>query len=409
MADVPAEIVDVARTLHAAGHAAVLVGGAIRDVLLGREAADWDLASSARPEEVQAAFARTVPTGIEHGTVSVLVRAPAEDAWIPVEVTTFRGEGTYVDGRRPSEVTFLRDLEDDLARRDFTVNALAWDPIDEVFSDPFGGLEDLRIGVLRAVGDASRRFIEDGLRTMRAVRFCATRSLTLEAATEAAIADALDVFDKVSAERVLVELTKLLEAPSPSRGLMPMRATGLWSHVLPPPPASAWDETIAAVDAMPPAFATRLARLLRPVAADAAGRTAVVDAVEALKPSRTLRADVIAWTSASMDALEAALSPVDAVAVRRGAADLTRARLDGALDVLGASASTRAAALEAVRDAPLSVGELALKGGALIGKGVLAPGPAVGETMRELLAWTLEDPSRNRADALLERARALTT
>jgi tRNA nucleotidyltransferase (CCA-adding enzyme) len=166
-ATVPAEILEVAQCLQDRGHAAVLVGGAVRDVLLGLPADDWDLATSARPEEVQAAFRRTIPTGIEHGTVTVLVRGrggksrEGHEAHVPVEVTTFRGEGAYIDGRRPSAITFLRDLVEDLARRDFTVNAFAWDPIARRFDDPFDGLADLRAGVLRAVGEPARRFGEE--------------------------------------------------------------------------------------------------------------------------------------------------------------------------------------------------------------------------------------------------------
>lgn len=404
---VPAEIVGVARTLQGAGHAAVLVGGAVRDVLLGLAASDWDLATSARPEEVQQIFARTVPTGIEHGTVSVLVREADADASTPVEVTTFRGEGTYEDGRRPSEVTFLRDLDDDLARRDFTVNALAWDPVRGVFSDPFGGLQDLRAGVVRAVGDAPQRFLEDGLRTMRAVRFCATRTLVLEPETEAAIAGALHVLDKVSAERVLVELEKLLKAPRPSRGLRPMLTTGMWSHVLPDVPPEGLDSAIEAVDAMVPDVATRLARLLRPRARMSAEDFDVVAAaVDALKPSRALRADVLALCGPEVTQLERSAGG-GAVEIRKAAAAVGRGRLAQAFAVFGWDSDVRTAIAAALDGAPLSVGELAIKGGMLIGQGILRPGPAVGETMRRLLEWVHQDPARNEAEALLARARAL--
>lgn len=406
-ASVPTPIVDVARTLQARGHAAVLVGGSIRDVLLGLPASDWDLATSATPDEVQSVFPRTVPTGIEHGTVSVLVREPGADASIPVEVTTFRGEGTYEDGRRPTEVTFLRDLEDDLARRDFTINALAWDPIQAVFSDPYGGLTDLREGIVRAVGDATRRFLEDGLRTMRAVRFCATRTLVLERQTEAAIAGALHVLDKVSRERVLVELDKLLRAPQPSRGLRPMVSTGMWPHVLPELPPEAIEPAIEAVDAMAPRVELRLARLLRPRARRSPEDFAAVEAgVDALKPSRALRADVLALCGPEVTAFEAALSG-SAVEVRRAAAAVGRDRIDAALEVLEADGEARARVRTCLQGAPLSVGELAIKGGALIGRGLLKPGPAVGETMRALLDWTLEDPGRNDAEQLFARAEVL--
>lgn len=406
-AEVPTEIVDVARTLQSHGHAAVLVGGAIRDVLLGLRASDWDLATSATPTEVQEAFPRTIPTGIEHGTVSVLVREAGAEAATPVEVTTFRGEGTYEDGRRPTEVTFLRDLEDDLARRDFTVNALAWDPIEAVFSDPFGGLDDLRAGIVRAVGDPDRRFLEDGLRTMRAVRFCATRTLVLEPNTQAAIAGALHVLDKVSRERVLVELEKLLRAAQPSRGLRPMIATGMWPHVLPSVPEPALQEAIEAVDAMEPVVASRLARLLRPRAQQSdEDLQAVAAGVDALKPSKALRADVVALCSPDVTALEASLEGTPAQ-MRRASAAVGRSRLPAALAVIGADYDTRAALATALDGAPLSVGELAIKGGVLIGKGLLEPGPAIGETMRALLQWVLEDPRRNEATTLLERVAEL--
>ncbi|MBV1857208.1 MAG: hypothetical protein KUG77_02270 [Nannocystaceae bacterium] len=406
----PAEIVGVARTLQDSGHAAVLVGGSIRDVLLGLPANDWDLATSARPDEVQRIFTRTVPTGIEHGTVSVLVRETGAETSTPVELTTFRGEGTYEDGRRPTEVTFLRDLEDDLARRDFTVNALAWDPILEVFSDPFGGLGDLNAGIVRAVGDAQQRFLEDGLRTMRAVRFCATRSLVLEPATQAAIAGALHILDKVSAERVLVELTKLLQAPTPSRGLLPMVITGMWPHVLPDVADADRSAAIEAVDAMDPVLITRIARLLRPRAALSSEDFDVVAAgVDALKPSRALRADVLALCGPEITALEEAVSTRgEAPRIRRAAAAVGRARLEPAFAVLGCSADVRAWVAAALEGAPLSMGELAIKGGTLIGRGVLGPGPAVGETMRRLLEWVHEDPTRNEPETLVECARSFS-
>ncbi len=405
---VPEAIVAVARTLQAQGHAAVLVGGAIRDQLLGIEASDWDLASSATPAEVQGAFARTVPTGIEHGTISVLVRQETDaEHWTPVEVTTFRGEGTYEDGRRPTEVTFLRDLHDDLARRDFTINALAWDPVQMIFSDPFGGLEDLRAGIVRAVGTASRRFLEDGLRTMRAVRFCATRMLELEPDTKGAIAGALHVLDKVSRERVLVELDKLLSAQTPSRGLLPMVETGMWPHVLPQIPAQELPLAIDAVDQMKPVVANRLARLLRPRAVLSSEDHAAVEmGLDSLKPSRTLRADVLALCGPEIEGLRVQGDPA---AVRRCAAALGRARIEPAMEVLGLTDAERDDVHACLQGAPLSQKELAIKGGTLIVRGLLAPGPAVGDMMRALLQWVLEDPRRNEEAALLEQAAVLAS
>jgi tRNA nucleotidyltransferase (CCA-adding enzyme) len=225
----PRPLLDVLRRLGDAGHRSWVVGGAVRDLLLHRprEATDFDVATPATPQEVTALFPKVVPTGVEHGTVTVVAGGLA------VEVTTFRGEGAYVDGRRPESVTFHTDLEADLARRDFTMNAIAFDPLAGVTTDPFDGRGDLDRKLVRAVGDPVARFSEDGLRPMRAVRQAAQLGFEVDAPTREAIPATLDVFRKVSAERVRDELLKLLGAPQPSRGLELMRTTGLLGEVIP--------------------------------------------------------------------------------------------------------------------------------------------------------------------------------
>jgi tRNA nucleotidyltransferase (CCA-adding enzyme) len=235
----PEPVLALCRELARAGHQAFLVGGAIRDLLLGREVHDFDIATSAHPDEVTRVFGRrrTIPTGAAHGTVSVLIdKATAEQAGLDhpaIEVTTFRGEGAYADGRRPDRVEFLDDIVEDLRRRDFTVNAIAVDPATGALCDPFDGRVDLAAQRLRAVGDPAARFAEDGLRVMRGVRLCAQLGFALDPATEAAIPGALDVFRRVSAERVRDELLKLLAAPVPSVGLRLMQKTGMLAVVLP--------------------------------------------------------------------------------------------------------------------------------------------------------------------------------
>ncbi|MFO0635837.1 MAG: hypothetical protein U0168_23610 [Nannocystaceae bacterium] len=405
-ATVPAEILEVAQCLQDRGHAAVLVGGAVRDVLLGLPADDWDLATSARPEEVQAAFRRTIPTGIEHGTVTVLVRGrggksrEGHEAHVPVEVTTFRGEGAYIDGRRPSAITFLRDLVEDLARRDFTVNAFAWDPIARRFDDPFDGLADLRAGVLRAVGEPARRFGEDGLRTMRAVRLCATRSLRLEPQTEGAIAGALEVLAKVSRERVHVELVKLLGAPQPSAGLVPMARTGIWPLVLPPLGDDVRSDAIAAVDGLPRDAVLRLARLLWPIAAD--DPHAITTALDGLRHGRAERARLDALLGAGALALVRAGTPVE---LRRAAAALGRAHVDDVGRIAALPADARVRVDAALQGAALAVDELALRARDLIARGLATPGPALGALVRRLLDAVLEDPTRNQPESLAALAR----
>src|SRR5512132_3084200 len=211
---VPQDVMAVLRALRAAGKQAWLAGGAVRDLLRGRSAQDFDVATDALPAEVVGLFPKVIPTGAQHGTVTVL------SGEHKVEVTTFRGEGPYLDGRRPSSVTFLGEIDGDLARRDFTVNAMAWDPIAGVLRDPFSGVEDLRRSRLRAVGDPLERFREDGLRPLRAVRFACTLRLAIVPATRRAISDSLVTFQRVASERVRDELVKLLLRGAPaSRGL----------------------------------------------------------------------------------------------------------------------------------------------------------------------------------------------
>jgi tRNA nucleotidyltransferase (CCA-adding enzyme) len=230
---IPAEVVGLCRRLRDAGHQAHLVGGGIRDLLLGRTPADFDVATSARPEDVLSLFGSTfaIPTGLQHGTVTVLVgQGESRHA---VEVTTFRGEGAYLDGRRPSSVSYVSSLSEDLSRRDFTMNAVGYDPIDDRLTDPFDGRGDLQRRLIRAVGDPLQRFREDGLRPMRAVRQATQLEFTIDPPTLAAISETLDVFRKVSAERIRDELFKLLAGPKPSYGLELMRTTGLLGEVLP--------------------------------------------------------------------------------------------------------------------------------------------------------------------------------
>ena len=229
-AQVPPDVLAICRRLRDAGHQAHLVGGGVRDMLIGRPPADFDLATDARPEAVVALFGTTfaIPTGLKHGTVTVL-----SETRRPVEVTTFRGEGEYLDGRRPAFVTYVDTLEEDLSRRDFTMNAVAFDPIDGRLSDPFDGQGDLRRKLIRAVGDPLVRFREDGLRPLRAVRQAAQLEFEIDPPTRDAIPPTLDVFRKVSAERIRDELFKMLGARQPSRGLELMRQTGLLGEVIP--------------------------------------------------------------------------------------------------------------------------------------------------------------------------------
>jgi tRNA nucleotidyltransferase (CCA-adding enzyme) len=271
---IPHEVLAVCRRLREAGYAAFIVGGSIRDLLIERPPGDFDVATSAHPEATLRIFGNryAIPTGLQHGTVTVLAGEPPLQRH--VEVTTFRGEGAYLDGRRPSTVTFGATLDEDLSRRDFTMNAIAYDPASGTIVDPHGGRDDITRKIVRTVGDPVLRFSEDGLRCMRGVRQAAQLGFTLDVDTEAAIPRTLDSFRMVSAERIRDELRKLLLAPVPSAGLEAMRKTGLLAEVLPELLATigcmqnrfhkhdVYAHTLATVDAAVPDFIVRMAALL---------------------------------------------------------------------------------------------------------------------------------------------------
>ena len=224
---------EVAGLFGARGRELCLVGGAVRDMLRGKRAQDWDLASDAPPEEVADIFrraragAKVIPTGIKHGTVTVLYKGRE------MEITTYRAESGYSDGRRPDSVNFAATVEEDLSRRDFTMNAVALRLPKGVKVDPFGGEADIKARVIRCVGDPATRFAEDGLRPLRAARFAARLAFTLEAETQAAIEGALGTTAKVSAERVKDELEKIISAERPSIAFLLMEKTGLLKLLLP--------------------------------------------------------------------------------------------------------------------------------------------------------------------------------
>ena len=247
---VPTDVLALCERLRTSGKRAWIVGGCVRDLLLRRadgtspaspegphalaakptasvgrgrhqEPNDWDICTDARPKELLSIFPRAIPTGIEHGTVTVVAHKRH------YEVTTLRGESAYSDGRRPDAVHFVDDITADLARRDFTVNAIAVDPTDGKLIDPFDGRKDLAARVLRAVGDPLERFSEDGLRVLRAARFVATLEMELDPATEKAIEPTLSTFRKVSLERVRDEWVKTMKARAPSRAFDVMRKTGI--------------------------------------------------------------------------------------------------------------------------------------------------------------------------------------
>jgi tRNA nucleotidyltransferase (CCA-adding enzyme) len=213
----------ICETLNLAGYQAYLVGGCVRDLLLGTKPKDWDITTNASPEKVMEIFQKTIPTGLQHGTVTVVLGEGVENHF---EVTTFRVEGEYTDGRRPEEVVFVKNVEQDLARRDLTINAIAYDSILDHIIDPFGGLDDLNNKLIRAVGNPEARFQEDGLRIMRAARFAARFKYKLQDETFEGMKASLETLKKVSKERIKDELCKTLMTKNPSYGISLLKGCG---------------------------------------------------------------------------------------------------------------------------------------------------------------------------------------
>lgn len=215
--------IETCRILQEQGYEAYIVGGCVRDLLLGVAPKDWDITTNASPQSVINLFPRTIPTGLQHGTVTVCMGEGVENHF---EVTTFRIEGEYKDGRRPEEVFFVAEVEKDLARRDLTINAIAYDPIRNRLVDPYDGIADLENEMIKAVGEANLRFQEDGLRIMRVARFAARFGYAVDGATFEGMKANLETLQKVSRERITDELSKTLMTKSPSYGLQLLLKSG---------------------------------------------------------------------------------------------------------------------------------------------------------------------------------------
>lgn len=365
----PKYVLNILCALDSAGHRAVLAGGCVRDSLLGRRPSDWDIASSASPEEVLALFPRCVPTGIKHGTVTVLSGGGS------VEVTAFRAEGGYSDHRRPDSVSFGCPLEADLARRDLTVNAMAMDAAGEI-TDPFGGRDDLRRRLLRCVGEPERRFDEDALRMLRTVRFSAQLGFEIEPRTLEAIRALAHLASGLSAERVRDELLKTLRSPAP--GLVwQLVDLGLLGACLAPGDASAPRE---ALDVLP--IYARLAHFCRDL--ELGGYIMSTDRfLAALRfDGETLRR-----TASAVEVLKS------------GSRDWKRLlRGHGEAAVLAAHPKNRALRAVLRSGECWELSSLAIGGRELAALGY--SGPELGRELQRLLDHVIDCPADNRADIL---------
>ncbi len=437
---IPEDVIGLCARLREQGKRGWIVGGCVRDLLRGKSPHDWDVATDARPEEVRKIFRRVIDTGIAHGTVTVVLRGQH------YEVTTLRGEGVYSDGRRPDAVHFVDDIVADLARRDFTINAIAIDPVDGHVIDPFEGQRDLVAKVIRAVGDARERFGEDGLRVLRAARFAATLAFEVESSTLAAMGDprSLDVYRKVSPERVRDEWWKAMLAARPSRAFQLMLDTGLLGITCPELIESVgceqnkhhafdvWGHAMACLDACSPRPVLRVAALLHDVGKprsrkmgdktndwtfynhEKIGADMADPILQRLKVSNEERSRVVRlvrhhlvcysdeWTDATVRRW-----------IRRVGPDLTDDLYDlSRADALGkgrevANEIASIAELEDRAQAQLEAGaalttrDLAINGNDLMKELGVAPGRIIGQTLEKLLELVTDDPTCNTRERLL--------
>lgn len=227
MFQIPNNVLYIIDKLHENKFKAFIVGGSVRDLIIGKKIYDWDISTDASPAQVTSIFEKVIPTGIDFGTVTVIHNNEN------FEITTFRCEERYTDGRHPDKISFAKNIKDDLSRRDFTVNAIAYDPVTDEIVDPFNGQDDIKAKLIRSVGDPIARFNEDGLRPMRACRFAASLNFKIEKNTLDAIKKTLDIFRKVSPERIHDEIIKMLCADKPSIGIEYLRESRLLNIIMP--------------------------------------------------------------------------------------------------------------------------------------------------------------------------------
>ncbi len=443
---VPEDVLGICRRLREHGRRGWIVGGCVRDLLRSQPAKDWDVATDARPEEVMRIFHKVIPTGLQHGTVTVVLRH------VHYEVTTLRGEGAYSDGRRPDKVEFVEDIVADLARRDFTMNAIALDPVDGHLIDPFDGRADLQAKVVRAVGDASERFFEDGLRVLRGARFAATLECSIHPDTERAMSEARShqTFRRVSAERVRDEWLKSMRARRPSVAFNIMRRTGIIEITSPELSRiigcvqdkrhafDLWDHTMEVVDACEADPMLRMAALLHDIGkprtqkflADGQypsfiehERTSAEMAEEIttrLKFSNDERAHIAALIQHHVIRYSDAWSDGDVRRwIRRVGVNLLpdlRRLAIADLRGKGHDVTTDLAAIEHLWDrankllaagAALSTKDLAVRGGDLMRELSIPPGPIVGEILLALVEIITDEPAENDRARLVAHAKRL--
>lgn len=433
--EIPVKANKIITRLTEAGYEAYVVGGCVRDAILGRPAADWDITTNARPEQVKALFSRTIDTGIRHGTVTVLQGKEG------FEVTTYRIDGEYQDGRHPSEVIFTPSLLEDLKRRDFTINAMAYNEAEGLI-DAFDGMKDLKNRRIRCVGEPKERFTEDALRILRAVRFSAQLNFEIEKNTRAAIAEFADSLTRISAERIQTELVKLLTSDHPEI-FRTLYDTGITAVILPEFDAcmktpqnhphhccSVGEHLLLALQSIEADKVLRLAALLHDIGKPAA-HTRDADGIDHFHghgdAGKELAGSILRRLKFDNDTVyrvkhlvqvhDYLQIPLTPKGVRRAVFKIGKEHFPDYLklrraDILAQNPSMQKEKLEALTKLEvlyqqileeqncLSLKDLAVSGTDLIEAG-LKPGPQIGEVLKKLLEQVIENPEYNTKEYLL--------
>ena len=406
----PAQVIEVIAALKELGHTAYIAGGAVRDMVMGRLCPeDWDVATSASPEQVMAAFDQVIPTGAAHGTVTVVMSG------MSIEVTTYRADGPYLDGRHPEYVRFVPAIHDDLARRDFTINAMAFDPIAGELIDPYGGRDDIQAGALRCVGEPSDRFSEDKLRMVRAARFAAKLGFRADPRLVEAARELAPQIRQVSVERVYDELAKMMKTRTPSLGLELLEEMGITPQILPELCAHVQRERRGRLyvmcDELPAEPVERFAMLLAPL-----GESRARQILARLRASNRIGAEVAAIVRGvqMLSSDPAGLSGLSSCSLRVAASRIGAANLAPAVRVAcalaGCSADERRALDELVRTVvaqrpAVRIRDLAVDGHDVMSATGIGPGPGVRRVLSALLDEVLRDPAMNTRERLLKLAR----
>lgn len=396
----PDHVRECITALERVGFSAYSVGGAVRDSIMGREPADWDVATSALPEQMLSVFAdyRTIPTGLKHGTLTVLFPACGRD--VPIEITTYRIDGEYRDLRHPESVTFTSDICADLARRDLTVNAMAFNETSGLV-DPFGGRADIERRLIRTVGDARVRFSEDALRILRAFRFAAQLGFDIDSGTLAGAKECVGLLPSVARERVWVELKKLFSSPNCVRPLKMMLNCGVWRAIFPtlPEPDTDQFERIGGVRGNSPA----------PRVAVAISHLTQGERAEFLASLHlSTREKRLILSLCELYLSVEAMTDGDAHATARRILAVHGEHIDDAVSVLTLRLPENAPLLSAIesertRKSPLTLGDLAIHGDAIL---PLCGNDRrnVGRTLNYLLDAVISDPALNESEILLRLA-----